>query len=189
VLIAGATGSGKTTLARRVAGLWSLEHVEIDALFHGPNWTPRPEFLDDVHAFAATDRWVTEWQYTSKGTDRILAPRAQLAIWLDYPYHVVRGRLIRRTAVRHLRHTELWNGNTERGLTNMFSRDPDTNILLWQTRTLHKWNERMPGIEADFPHLTIVRLRHPRETRRWLSAQDAASGVSTAPPKRRSRET
>jgi len=69
VLIAGVTGSGKTTLARRIAQRCDLVHHEIDALYHGPNWTPRPEFLDDVRAFAATDRWVTEWQYTSKGTD------------------------------------------------------------------------------------------------------------------------
>ena len=56
VLIAGVTGSGKTTLARRVGDVWGLRHVEIDGLFHGPDWTPRPSFLDDVRAFAAEDR-------------------------------------------------------------------------------------------------------------------------------------
>lgn len=188
VLIAGVTGSGKTTLARRIAALWGLSHHEIDALHHGPNWTPRPEFLDDVRAFAAEERWVTEWQYTSKGTDRILAPRADLLLWIDYPFHVVRTRLIRRTISRHLLRTPLWNGNTERGLLNMFRRDPEENILLWQSRTLHKWTERMPHTKAAFPHLTIVRLRHPRETERWLVRQAEASGVSIAPPKRRSRE-
>lgn len=171
VLIAGVSGAGKTTLAGRVAAAWGLRHVEIDALFHGPEWTPRPQFLDDVGSFAAEERWVTEWQYTSKGTDAILAPRAELVVWLDYPYRVVRSRLIRRTASRHLRRTELWNGNTERGLANMFRRDAEENILLWQTRTLHKWAERMPDVQEQFPHLTIVRLRHPRETERWVRAQ------------------
>lgn len=90
VLVAGVSGSGKTTLARRLARLWNLRHVEIDGLFHGPEWTPRPEFLDDVRAFAAEEHWITEWQYTSKGTDDILPPRAQLAIWLDYPYRGAR---------------------------------------------------------------------------------------------------
>lgn len=171
VLVAGVTGSGKTTLAARVGAGWGLRHIEIDGLFHGAGWTPRPEFLDDVRAFAAEERWITEWQYTSKGTDEILAPRAQLVLWLDYPYHVVRSRLIRRTTSRQLLRTELWNGNTERGLASMFRRDPGENILLWQTRTLRKWDERMPDIEARFPHLAIVRLRHPRETERWLRAQ------------------
>ena len=104
VLVAGVSGSGKTTLAGRIAEMWDLRHVEIDGLFHGPGWTPRPEFLDDVRAFASDDRWITEWQYTSKGTDAVLTPRAQLAIWLDYPYPVVRRRLIRRTLALSLIH-------------------------------------------------------------------------------------
>ncbi|MDF2508606.1 MAG: family ATPase, partial [Microbacterium sp.] len=148
---------------------------------------PRPEFLDDVRTFAAEDRWVTEWQYTSKGTDEILTPRAELAIWLDYPYRVVRGRLIRRTLARGILRRELWNGNREKGPWNLLNRDPAENILAWQTATLHKWAERFPELQERFPHLTVVRLRHPRETERWLRAQADASGVSIAPPKRRSR--
>jgi adenylate kinase family enzyme len=188
VLVAGVTGSGKTTFSARIAEMWSLRQVEIDALFHGPNWTPRPEFLDDVRAFAAEDRWVTEWQYTSKGTDEILTPRAQLAVWLDYPYAVVRSRLLRRTLARGILRRELWNGNREKGPWNLLTRDPEQNILAWQTATLHNWAERFPELQERFPHLTIVRLGHPRETERWLRAQAGASGVSIAPPKRRSRD-
>lgn len=188
VLIAGVTGSGKTTLARRVAEMWDLHHVEIDGLFHGENWTPRESFIDDVRAFAAEDRWVTEWQYTSKGTDAILAPRAQLVIWLDYPYRVVRTRLLRRTIGRSILRTRMWNDNVEKPIWRMFSGDPEENIIAWQTKTLHKWAERMPDVTGDHPHLTIVRMRHPRETERWLRAQAGASGVSIAPPKRRSRD-
>lgn len=188
VLIAGVTGSGKTTLARRVAEMWDLRHVEIDGLFHGENWTPRESFIDDVRAFAAEDRWVTEWQYTSKGTDAILAPRAQLVIWLDYPYRVVRTRLLRRTIGRSILRTRMWNDNVEKPIWRMFSGDPEQNIIAWQTKTLHKWAERMPDVTGDHPHLTIVRMRHPRQTERWLRAQAGASGVSIAPPKRRSRD-
>ncbi|MBT2475783.1 AAA family ATPase [Microbacterium sp. ISL-103] len=188
VLVAGVTGSGKTTLARRIAALWNLRHVEIDGLFHGENWTPRPTFIDDVRAFAADDRWVTEWQYTSKGTDEILAPRAQLVIWLDYPYRVVRTRLLRRTIGRSILRTRMWNDNVEKPIWRMFSGDPEENIVAWQTKTLHKWTERMPDVTRDHPHLTIVRFRHPRETERWLRVQAGASGVSIAPPKRRSRD-
>ncbi len=169
VLIAGVTGSGKTTIARRLAARWGLVHHEIDALFHGPDWTPRPEFLDDVRAFAATDRWITEWQYTSKGTDEIMTPRAQLAIWLDYPWPVVRARLLRRTLGRSILRTAMYNGNVEKPLWRLVAtRDPYENILAWQTRTRSFWTERMPQKRQQFPHLTIVRLAHPRETERWL---------------------
>ncbi|WP_435745363.1 AAA family ATPase [Microbacterium sp. PMB16] len=187
VLIAGVTGSGKTTLAARIGEAWGLRHVEIDALFHGPKWTPRPEFLDDVRSFAAEDRWVTEWQYTSKGTDEILAPRAQLVVWLDYPYRVVRTRLLRRTLSRGILRTPLWNGNVEKPIWRMLRGDPEENILRWQTDTLHKWDERMPEVVERFPHLAVVRLRHPQQTEAWLRAQEPV-GESIAPPKRRSRD-
>jgi adenylate kinase family enzyme len=188
VLIAGVTGAGKTTLADRLARLWGLRQVEIDGLFHGPGWTPRVEFLDDVRSFAAERRWVTEWQYTSKGTDEILAPRAQVAIWLDYPYRAVRARLLRRSISRSILRTPMWNDNVEKPIWRLLSGGPEENLLAWQKATLHKWTERMPDYEAAFPELTIVRLRDPRETERWLRAQAGASGVSTAPPKRRSRD-
>ena len=52
VLVAGTSGSGKSTLAARIADVLTVPHVEIDALFHGPDWTPRPSFEQDVHASA-----------------------------------------------------------------------------------------------------------------------------------------
>lgn len=172
VLIAGVTGSGKTTLARRIAAQWNLVHHEIDALHHGPDWTPLPSFLEDIRAFAATDRWVTEWQYTSKGTDEIMTPRAQLAIWLDYPWPVVRGRLIRRTLSRSILRTKMYNGNVEKPIWRVLTtRDPAESILSWQTKTRGYWTAKMPVEREQFPYLTIVRLRHPREAERWLHRQ------------------
>ncbi|HCS60274.1 MAG TPA: AAA family ATPase [Microbacterium sp.] len=196
VLIAGITGSGKTTLARRLAAQWDLVHHEIDALHHGPNWAARPEFLDDVRSFAETSRWITEWQYTSKGTDEIMTPRAQLAIWLDYPWPVVRARLIRRTLERSILRTKMYNDNVEKPIWKILTtRDPHQSILAWQTKTRHFWREKMPQQREQFPHLTIVRLQHPRETERWLTTsqvkdpkRQAGSGASTAPPNRRSRD-
>jgi len=69
VLVAGASGAGKTTVARRTAEVLGVPHVEIDALFHGPDWTRRPAFLADVAAFSATPGWVTEWQYAAAAAD------------------------------------------------------------------------------------------------------------------------
>ncbi|WP_194419777.1 AAA family ATPase [Microbacterium abyssi] len=137
---------------------------------HGPNWTPRPEFLDDVRAFAETSRWVTEWQYTSKGTDEILPVRADLAVWLDYPYPLVRRRLLRRTMMRRVFRTRLWNGNVEPPLWSRDAWAGENDILRWQKHTRCKWNERMPEKQAEFPDLMIVRLSHPHETERWLRA-------------------
>ena len=177
ILVAGVTGSGKTTLARRIGEMWGLRHVEIDGLFHGPNWTPRPEFLDDVRAFAADDRWITEWQYTSKGTDEILAPRAQLVIWLDYPYPLVRRRLLLRTLKRRLLRVRLWNGNVEPPLWRRDAWTGENDILRWQKNTRHKWEERMPRIVAASPHLLVVRVAHPRELESWLALSRPESAL------------
>ena len=40
--VVGTSCSGKTTLARDLARRLVLPHVEFDALFWGPNWTPVP---------------------------------------------------------------------------------------------------------------------------------------------------
>lgn len=44
VLVAGTSGAGKTTLAAAIGASLNLPHIEIDGLFHGPNWTPRTQF-------------------------------------------------------------------------------------------------------------------------------------------------
>lgn len=187
VLVAGVAGSGKTTLAARVSRMLDLPRYELDALHHGPDWTARPTFLSEVCAFAATERWVSEWRYKSKGIDDVLPPRAQLCLWLDYPDRVVRTRLWRRTLGRSILRRELWNGNREPTLWRLaVTTAPEDNVLRWQQKTLDVWRDRMPAYEASLPNLTIVRFGHPREVERWL-AQLAESGVSTAPPKRRSR--
>ncbi|BDB58718.1 MAG: hypothetical protein ACI38R_12335, partial [Rhodococcus sp. (in: high G+C Gram-positive bacteria)] len=78
VLVAGTSGSGKTTLAARIGEILDLPHVEIDGLHHGPNWTPRPSFREDVEEFTAQPRWVTEWQYTA--VRPLLVERADLPV-------------------------------------------------------------------------------------------------------------
>jgi adenylate kinase family enzyme len=42
VVVLGTSGSGKSTLAGQLARLLGVEHVELDAFNHGPNWVPRP---------------------------------------------------------------------------------------------------------------------------------------------------
>ena len=56
VLVAGTSGAGKTTLARAVAEVLDCSYVELDSLHHGPGWTKRPEFEDDVHRVVAGAR-------------------------------------------------------------------------------------------------------------------------------------
>ncbi len=166
VLVAGVSGAGKTTFAARVEEVAGLPHTEIDALFHGPAWTPRDEFVSDVEALIAGDRWVTEWQY-SPVRER-LADRAELLIWLDLPFTtVVLPRVIRRTLRRRLRREKLWNGNVEPPL-HTFLTDRE-HIVRWSVSTRNVYRERIPALEARHPHLRIVRLRSADEADHWIA--------------------
>jgi adenylate kinase family enzyme len=164
VLVAGTSGSGKSSLARRLGELLALPYTEVDALHHGPGWTKRPSFEADVEAFTSRGSWVCEWQYSS--VRPLLAERAELLVWLDLPFRLVLSRVVRRTLRRRVRREELWNGNVEPPLRTFFT-DPE-HIVRWSISTRHTYRERVPALAVDHPHLTVVRLRSRREVERWL---------------------
>jgi adenylate kinase family enzyme len=165
ILVAGTSGSGKTTLAGRIAAAVGVPHTEIDSLYHGPNWTPREDFMRDVAAFVAEPRWVTEWQY---GKARpLLLGRADLLVWLDLPRSLVMRRVVRRTAQRRLSGTPLWNGNLEPPLSTFFT-DRD-HIVRWAWRTHHENAQRVAEAITSRADLSVVRLRRQREVEQWLA--------------------
>ncbi len=165
MLVAGVSGAGKTTLARRVASVVGAPHTEIDALFHGPGWVPRPQFLDDVRALVAQDAWTTEWQYADARP--LLAERADLLVWLDLPFTTVTlPRLARRTLRRRLRREELWNGNVEPPLWTVLT--DREHVVRWAVHTRTKLRARVPALERQVPGLVVVRLRSPREVTGWV---------------------
>lgn len=164
VLVAGVTGVGKTTTARRIAALRGIPHTEIDALFHGPGWEPRPAFVADVDAFTSRSAWVTEWQYAP--VRELLADRADTLVWLDLPTPVALWRLLWRTIRRRLGRTELWNGNVEPPLWTFFT--DRGHILRWGISTRNSARRQVPELLRTAPHLRVVRLRSQREIDRFV---------------------
>ena len=165
ILVAGVSGVGKTTLARRIGAALALPHTEIDALYHGPNWTPRAEFDAEVAALVATPEWVTEWQYSDARP--LLAARADLLVWLDLPFRVTLARVIRRTFRRVRTGETLWNGNVEPGLWHAFT--APEGIVVWSVRTRNNYRRRVPALMAEHPELVVVRLRSQREADGWVA--------------------
>ncbi len=164
VLVAGVSGAGKTTLAGRMGVILGVPHTEIDELYHGPGWQPRADFMSDVEHLASAAAWTTEWQYSAARP--LLAERAELLVWLDFPVPVSMSRLVRRTVRRRLRQEELWNGNIEPAFWSFFT-DPD-HIVRWGWRTRHKLRSVVPGLELEFPGLCVVRLASPRDVETWV---------------------
>ncbi|MGB2721588.1 MAG: AAA family ATPase [Rhodococcus sp. (in: high G+C Gram-positive bacteria)] len=167
IVVAGTSGSGKTTLAARIGSLLDIEHVEIDSLFHGPNWTPRPTFESDVDEFLARPSWVTEWQY-GVVRDR-LADRADLLLWLDLPRRTVMRQVITRTLRRRLGRHELWNGNIEPPLHRIFF-DREY-IVRWAWSTYRLTTARVQRLSVRRPELPIVRFRSHRDVDAWIAHQ------------------
>lgn len=167
VLVAGTSGSGKTTLSSMISATLHIPHVEIDGLYHGPNWTPRGSFRAEVETFAARDSWVTEWQYST--VRALLTERADLLVWLDLPVHTVMRQVIARTLVRRWRRVSLWNGNLEPPLRTILT--DKEHIIRWAWDTRHKTAARIRTLDSQYPGLPVVRLRSRRQVRAWLAGQ------------------
>lgn len=168
VLVVGSSGAGKTTMAAALARLRGLPHTELDALWHGPGWVPRPEFAADVEAMLATGRWVTEYQYRPV-KDRLLG-QAQAVVWLDHPFPLVAVRLLRRSVVRAVTRRAHWNGNRES--VAMWLR-PSHPLRIVLSREFWAKRRRTEAELADAAArgVVVVRLRGARQARHWLAAE------------------
>jgi adenylate kinase family enzyme len=164
ILVAGVSGAGKSTLCRRISAVTGIRYTELDGLYHGPGWTPQPEFAQNVERITAEPDWVTEWQY--RAVREMLLQRADLLVWLDLPFRVTLARVVRRTVGRRARRRELWNGNIEPPLRTFFT-DRD-HIVRWSIRTRHKYRAMLATLEWERDGPVVVRLRSRRAVRRWV---------------------
>jgi adenylate kinase family enzyme len=171
ILLRGASGSGKTTLGRTLAQRTGIRYIELDSLFHGPDWVPRESFAKDVAALAAEPEWITEYGYSRARP--ILAPRGELLVWLDLPRWRVMSQVVTRTVRRRVAREQLWNGNVEPPFRS-FLTDPD-HIVRWAWRTQPEQAAEVQRLRAARPDLPVVRLRSRREVHAWLAGP--ASGL------------
>lgn len=170
-VVIGTAGSGKSTLARRIAAIIAGTHIELDSLFHEPNWKPAETevFRGRIRAkMAASARWVADGNYSISRP--VVWAAADTAIWLDYSFPCTFSRLVRRTFTRRIHNEELWNGNRESLRTNLFTND---SLFLWAITTHWKHRRTYPEHFVLYPNLRVIRMRSPRETEAWLRAFEA----------------
>ena len=167
IVVVGTTGSGKTTMASRLAERLGIPHTELDSLNWGPNWTMRPdeEFRTLVDEATRSEAWVVDGNY-SRARD-IVWPRADTVVWLDYALSLVLWRIWWRTWGRWVRREVLWGNNRERLLTHFFTRD---SLFLWALQTYNRRRREYPELlrKPEYSHLELIHLRSPNRAEIWL---------------------
>jgi adenylate kinase family enzyme len=163
ISVVGNSGSGKTTIARAIAEALGVPHLELDGVFHQPDWQPldTDEFRRVVSEFTAADSWVVDGNYS--GVRDIVWDLADTVIWLDPPRHRVMRLLFARTMRRMITGAELWNGNRERWI---YLFRPHESVLLYAWASHRKLRDRYLAAQADpaNAHLSFMRLRTPADT-------------------------
>jgi adenylate kinase family enzyme len=163
IAVVGTTGSGKTTVAKRLADHHQVPHVELDALHWGPNWAEptADEFRARVQAALPEGGWVVDGHYGGKLGDLVLR-QADLVVWLDPPLSTILLRLWTRTLRRIRDGDELWGGNRETWRGAFLSRN---SLFVWALKTHFR---RRRTMSATLERLNAVRLRSVEEADGWL---------------------
>jgi adenylate kinase family enzyme len=164
LVIASASGNGKTTLGRVLSSRLGLPFVELDAIVHGPGWA---EISDEglraaLAPVLAGEAWVIDGSYQRKLGDLLLR-EAELVVWLDLPMRVWLPRLSRRTLRRWIHREELWNGNRETLRNALWGRE---SLFLYALRMHRDKRRQWPAELAAYP---VLRLRSPAEVDRFLA--------------------
>jgi adenylate kinase family enzyme len=171
VSVVGVSGVGKTTVGRKLATALGVAFVELDAIFHQPDWVelPRDAFRERVHAALAAPGWVVDGNYSM--VRDLVWDRADTVVWRDLPRRLVMRRVILRTLRRVVTREALWNDNRE-PLTNFYRLDPEKNIIRWAWVRYATYVERYEAAMADpaYDGLRFVRLRTPHEVDGFLAA-------------------
>jgi len=175
VVVIGTSCAGKTAFARALACALSFPHVELDAFYWQPNWTPRPpeEFRKLVEHELYQDCWVVDGNY---GIVRDLVwSRATTVIWLNYGFLLVLWRALTRTVRRVLTQEELFSANRESLRMAFFSRE---SILWWVLTTFHRHRKQYRVLfdRRTSSQLVYIEFRYPTE------AQNFLTGLETSVP-------
>ncbi len=168
VAVIGSGGAGKSTFARELGDILNITPTHLDVHYWRPGWqeTPQGAWAELQKGLLAGERWIMDGNYGSTMDMRLAA--ADTIIFLDMPRLLCVWRVFKRVMTyRKGARPDMAPGCHER--------------LDWPFLA-YVWNyprKRRPEVlrrlEHHAPHKTVVRLRTPRQVRRFLGALQAVS--------------
>lgn len=136
-------------------------HVELDALYWGPNWTARSaeEFAGSVERATAGSTWIVDGNYST--VRPLVLERATAVIWLNLPLSTLLHRAVKRTFWRFVTRERLFNGNREPVLGFLHSYW----IPWWVLRTCGERQREYAELLAlpEYGHLRVIEIRSARQ--------------------------
>jgi adenylate kinase family enzyme len=181
IVVWGATGSGKTTLSRRLGEMLGLAVVELDAIRHARGWDSVD--LEEVRTILTqrleelSDGWITDGSYSSI-MDAYLS-RCDTIVWLHLPWRVSFQRLLRRTVPRALLRKRLYSpkGPRESLVLTFLTR----RSILWWSISHHRAHVRTvrERLAALPPEVRFYELSSAKEVEAFVRAVEAEKSEAT----------
>jgi len=167
IVILGCSGTGKSTLARKVGARLNLPVIHLDSLFWEPGWVEAETEVFRARVIDAISggRWVTDGNYLTKTGDLRFGD-ADLILWIDQPRWLRLVRIIRRTVSQLGRsRQDLAEGCPER-LDLAF-----IEFLRWVWDFDQVTRPRIEaGLESICPGKPVLHLKGDRAIAAWLES-------------------
>ena len=172
ILVYGATGSGKSTMALALGERLDLPVTLVDDLAWDPDWVQvSPEVFEArFRPRLESPSWVIDTVYGIH--QHLTLPAAEVVIGLDYARWRSLARLLRRTARRIIRREPCCNGNVET-LARACSRD---SIVVWHFRSWARKRATMRRWAAASDGPPVLLLRRPAQADALLDSLTLGSG-------------
>lgn len=160
-MVAGCSGSGKSTFARELADLSGLPLIHLDQEYWQAGWVEpsKEKWRKTISQLVTRDRWVMDGNYS--GTWDLRLPRADLVIYLRYPLWLILYRATKRV----LRHRGEVRPDMAPGCPEQFNWEFYHFIIrCYFTRKKH----HISRLTKVNPTTKVLLFRSPRQLQRWL---------------------
>jgi adenylate kinase family enzyme len=168
ILVIGSSGTGKSTLARKIAPKLGLPVIHLDQEYWQPGWvaTEPAAWQARVERLVAREAWVMDGNYS--GTFAIRVPRAEAMVWLDLPRHIYFRRAVWRIVQSYGRvRPDLAPGCPEKvDLEFLFKW-----VWTYPTRSRPRTLSLIESLRGRIP---VVVLRTPRQVRAFVGGLPAS---------------